>query len=305
MPSINQMKSFIAVVEHGRFSHAAESLNITQTTLTKRIKQLESELDCQLFNRTTRCVTLSSSGHVILHSWVKSLQMYDIGIDALKDHVKNLRPCIKIGLNNFAIRTVGEEYMKKIAKVVHEFTPIIIVSSSHAQIEMVRDGRLDIGFISETKSMTLEPDLKAITVMSTPFRVICNKKNKLSQQKSITVTELAKYDHVFGMKDVYKNDVKNIEAVFNKLSLKWNIVKEHLHTDGIYESVRNNRDLVSLYPVQKDFLLPIGLTSIAVTDPNISSNIQLIWNKNSNRPGAISAISEARNIWDKKDWSEH
>jgi len=41
---LGQVRAFVAVVDHGHFGHAAESLNLTQQALSKRVARLEREL---------------------------------------------------------------------------------------------------------------------------------------------------------------------------------------------------------------------------------------------------------------------
>lgn len=60
--SYRHLTAFIEVARHGSFTHAAEHLHVTQSTLTATIKQLESQIELQLFDRTTRRVNLTAEG---------------------------------------------------------------------------------------------------------------------------------------------------------------------------------------------------------------------------------------------------
>lgn len=51
---IRQLKYFIAVVEHKGFSRAAESLYLSQSTLSKVVKNLEDELNTTLIDRSNQ-----------------------------------------------------------------------------------------------------------------------------------------------------------------------------------------------------------------------------------------------------------
>ncbi|WP_188400475.1 LysR family transcriptional regulator [Sporomusa sp. GT1] len=61
---IVNVHAFLAVVNHGNFSKAAESLYVAQSVLTKRIQSLEKELQRLLFERQRgrRVVELTPSG---------------------------------------------------------------------------------------------------------------------------------------------------------------------------------------------------------------------------------------------------
>ena len=59
-----QLETFFSVIEHKNFSKAAEALNVSQPTASARIKNLESELDCKLFEKDGKNVTLTKEGKI-------------------------------------------------------------------------------------------------------------------------------------------------------------------------------------------------------------------------------------------------
>ncbi len=59
---INTFETFLAVADCGGFHSAAQQLNITQTTVSARIKSLEKNLGTELFNRGPGGTSLSASG---------------------------------------------------------------------------------------------------------------------------------------------------------------------------------------------------------------------------------------------------
>lgn len=58
------LKSFLAITEHGTYSHAAEMVGRTQSALSIQIKKLEESLGCKLFERTSRNVKLTEQGEI-------------------------------------------------------------------------------------------------------------------------------------------------------------------------------------------------------------------------------------------------
>jgi DNA-binding transcriptional LysR family regulator len=60
------MRCFIAVAEELHFARAAERLHIEQSPLSRAIKELEYNLNAQLFERTTRNTRLTWAGQVFL-----------------------------------------------------------------------------------------------------------------------------------------------------------------------------------------------------------------------------------------------
>ena len=64
--NIFQMQCFLAVADALSFARAAESMNITQPSISHQIKMLETELNTTLFYRTTRKVSLTPSGKILM-----------------------------------------------------------------------------------------------------------------------------------------------------------------------------------------------------------------------------------------------
>lgn len=63
---IRQLTCFLAVVDHGGFTRAAEHLYIAQPSLSQTIKGMESELGVPLFHRIGRGVVLSEAGKALV-----------------------------------------------------------------------------------------------------------------------------------------------------------------------------------------------------------------------------------------------
>src|ERR1700730_5828099 len=94
IPSFAQINAFIAVAEHKSFAKAAGALNIAPSTLSPIISGLERDLVAQLFNRTTRSVSITELG---------------------EDLLKRIQPAIRDYLQ--AIQSVNELTNKPIGKV--------------------------------------------------------------------------------------------------------------------------------------------------------------------------------------------
>lgn len=64
LPPLDALVFFEAAARHLNFSRAAEELFVSQTAVSKRIKQLEAHLGCALFLRDGRKLTLTQEGEV-------------------------------------------------------------------------------------------------------------------------------------------------------------------------------------------------------------------------------------------------
>jgi len=62
LPTLRQLRYFVALCEAGHFGRAAESCAVSQSAFSHAIRELELVLDCQLVDRTKRSVTITNIG---------------------------------------------------------------------------------------------------------------------------------------------------------------------------------------------------------------------------------------------------
>src|SRR5204863_1266436 len=77
-----QLEHFLAVVDEGTFTRAAERVCRTQPAVSQSIKKLEEELGTQLFARGVHELTLTEAGETLLEYARKMVRTRD---DAMRD----------------------------------------------------------------------------------------------------------------------------------------------------------------------------------------------------------------------------
>ncbi len=73
MNRLENMETFVRVVESGGISAASETLNIAKSAVSRRLKELENHLGVELFHRTTRKMNLTDSGQVYYRDCLRIL----------------------------------------------------------------------------------------------------------------------------------------------------------------------------------------------------------------------------------------
>lgn len=112
--SYRHLSAFIEVARHGSFTHAAEHLHVTQSTLTATIKQLEVQVALQLFDRTTRRVNLTREGERFYPVAERLISDFDTAINDLKASAHQQRGQVGIAASpsvlNSLLPTVIQSY---------------------------------------------------------------------------------------------------------------------------------------------------------------------------------------------------
>ena len=77
MDKLSAMRAFEAVVRTKSFTDAANELNITQASVSKKVLALEVELNCQLINRNSRKLSVTDDGNIYYKQCKSSLADID------------------------------------------------------------------------------------------------------------------------------------------------------------------------------------------------------------------------------------
>ncbi|AMF92488.1 LysR family transcriptional regulator [Vibrio fluvialis] len=112
---------FVAVVECGSFSSAAEKLNITKSAVSKRVTQLEDDLGIRLLNRTTRKLSLTEAGERYYYHVSQALSYAQQGSDAVTELQGEPQGKLKItapmSFGVLHIATIIAEFLDRYPKV--------------------------------------------------------------------------------------------------------------------------------------------------------------------------------------------
>ncbi|MEM9027892.1 MAG: LysR substrate-binding domain-containing protein [Pseudomonadota bacterium] len=142
-PTLRQLQYFVAVADHGAFGVAADTLAVSQPSLSKQLATMEAELGVILFERTSRRVKLTSVGEDLLPRARTILQQ-------VRDFQSVARGAKGLFGNRLALGvlpSIGAYFMPHANRLLHKLYPelrLVIEEGSTAQLlEMLRDGRLD------------------------------------------------------------------------------------------------------------------------------------------------------------------
>lgn len=90
---IKNLNTFVHVAELNSFTKAAEVLGYSQSTISFQIKQLENELNCQLFERIYHTIALTDKGREVLdyaHQMIKLTKKLESSIQNTQSRLYNI-----------------------------------------------------------------------------------------------------------------------------------------------------------------------------------------------------------------------
>jgi DNA-binding transcriptional LysR family regulator len=99
---LRQLRYFVAVAEELHFGHAAERLHMSQSPLSRSIRELERELGLVLFIRTTRHVELTPAGSALLERARRALAEIDAAVDDARRAARQDRGVFAVGFTPFS-----------------------------------------------------------------------------------------------------------------------------------------------------------------------------------------------------------
>lgn len=143
------LKAFITVCRLGNITKASKALYISQPALTRQIQDLETELGCKLLNRSTRSLSLTEDGYLLL---LRAQEIIDLANQVkreLSEKGNDLRGLIRIGV-------VESSVIKPLANAITQFkkdfphVSFDIYSADGDDLKRALDeNKLDIAFLIE------------------------------------------------------------------------------------------------------------------------------------------------------------
>ncbi|RVU70777.1 MULTISPECIES: LysR family transcriptional regulator [Lactobacillus] len=182
--NLTNLKYFIAVAGLGSITEAAKEAYVSQSAVSKMIKQLEDEIGVQLFDREGRTIKLNQQGKLFYSYVSDSLNLLDRGIKAVQGSKNiNQKP-----LN--VLFTVASPLIAKIITRMQEVLPHVSLNI-HQKNAFAKDLE-QFDFIISTKPI---PNFTSIPLITEEI-MIAAKKGILPNQDFIEIKSLKNYPFI-------------------------------------------------------------------------------------------------------------
>lgn len=150
---LRHLRYFVALADTLSFTRAAETLYVSQSTLSQQISALEDELGCKLFERNRRSTTLTSEGKAMLAHAREVLKEVDALPDLARGGLEAATDADSIHIG-FDTRVLGSDFLKDaVTNRIMELRadrPQLHADFMNAEYDAIvhtlADGHLDLAF---------------------------------------------------------------------------------------------------------------------------------------------------------------
>lgn len=183
-----QLECFLTVAETLNFAKAAEILNVTQPAVTKQIKNLEDELHTRLFKRSTRSVTLTPEGILLINDANVIIQTITKAKNRFID-LNNESKQLSIGIRLTSHIKLLYEPLKEMIAKYDKCCPKLMVDSMVQLFRALYDEQLDM-------IMDIENDISGYDYISFKrlfkehIYCVCTDKYPIYNCESVTIEQI-------------------------------------------------------------------------------------------------------------------
>jgi DNA-binding transcriptional LysR family regulator len=182
------LQYFLAVTREGNISAAAQSLNLSQPSLSRQLKDLEDELGAKLFIRGNRRIELTEEGLILRKRAGEIMQLVELTESEISEVKNNISGTLSIG----AGESLSMHRITEVFRRLKENYPDIRLNVVSGDTEDLQD-RLDRGLLDFALIFT-DFDRNAYHHLTLEekeiFGVIMRRDDALAEKEYITVKDL-------------------------------------------------------------------------------------------------------------------
>ncbi|HEY3727626.1 MAG TPA: LysR substrate-binding domain-containing protein [Solirubrobacteraceae bacterium] len=187
---LRQLRYLVALAEERNFTRAAASEHIAQPALSQQIRRLEAELGLALVERTTRRVSLTDAGELLM---VRARRIL-AELEAAETELQALRGMYTGHVTIGAMHTMGPVDLSLALALFHERHPHVDFTvreqTSEEMAEMLRVDELDLAFLSVTERVESH-GLGLHQLVSEELVAVLPRQHRLGKRRQVRMAELA------------------------------------------------------------------------------------------------------------------
>lgn len=143
------LRYFLAVAREGSITAAAETLHVTQPTLSRQLSQLERELGVTLFERTPHGIALTGEGRLLSERASELIELADKTESEVRTHSEELSGTVYLGAGELR----AERVLYRLVRAFRELHPRVEFDVYAATSDIIKErmdkALIDVGLLVE------------------------------------------------------------------------------------------------------------------------------------------------------------
>lgn len=282
------LMTFSKIAEYKSFSKAAQSLGYAQSTATMQIKQLEKEIDAQLFERIGKKVFLTEKGKKLLDYANEIIHLYQEAQNAMKEDELPYGE-IRIGVVESLCVSILPNIVIKCNASCPNVELVVKIATTSELVDMLKSNEVDMILTLDNK----QENSKFVTMIEHPEKTffVSGPQHSLVKRRKLSLLDII--DETFIMPEKGCNCRQLLEEKLSKYdkTIEPNVFLEIGSTEIIKSFVENNLAISMLPEIAISNDIKNGRIAILnIVDFEIDVWIQLIYHKNKYITPAMSSI---------------
>jgi len=283
---LGQIEAFVQVAQHRSFSKAADSLFLTQPSVTARIQSLERDLGEALFERNGRGVRLTEMGSAFLPYARRALKALQEGRDAIEG-MRNLDiGALKLG----SALTVSTYVLPKILRKYCSAYPGVEVSVHTGRSEQVLQMVLNDDVHCALERTVHHPEVTTVPLYEDDLVLVASPSHRLARNRHATIEEVGREPLILYDKGSSYNQL--IQGVFRQHGIVPHTLMELDTIEATKKMVEEGLGVAMVPNVSTEREFEQGtLAAVGITNASMPRRqISLIFRKNRKHTRAVSAF---------------
>ena len=279
------LRAFLLVAESGSFSQAAKRLHLTQPAVSKRIAQLEAQLNVSLFDRIGRRISTTEAGEALLpHARAVHLEL-----QAAQQSVRDLAGEVRGRLRLATSHHIGLHRLPPLLSFFSKAFPAVQLDidfmDSEQAYELTLQGEVELAVVTLAPSSIVNIVTRPIWLDPLDFMV--QEGTQLTRKKALGLKELSQHPAILPGLNTYTGQI--VKSLFEQRSLPIQIAI----TTNYLETIRMMASVGLGWTVLPRSMRDPSLATLPIRDARIERTLGAIHHEGRSLSRAAQAFIEA------------
>ncbi|MGR9346784.1 LysR family transcriptional regulator [Rhizobium leguminosarum] len=189
--TLRQVQYFVAVAEQGSVTRAGQNLSISQSSVTEALKELETDLGVELFERHPRGLTITHNGHQFLRHATKILASVSDARTSFSGQQSALSGTLNIGVTSLVAGYVLSDLLARYRRACPGIEVSAIEDNGGYLEHLLVGGELDVA-VMVISNLRDRMALQAEILETSPYRLWLPMGHPLVSADIISVADIAR-----------------------------------------------------------------------------------------------------------------